>query len=302
MNKDIRVSVTLPTHPKTIRMMRELGDRSFYNLIRLWTFVSTNRPDGDLAGMDAIDIEIAVDWQGKPGVFVAEMIRRRLLDEVDGRYVVHDWLDHNEFASHAPERSAVARNAARARWDKKNKGSMLNDAKSNAPSIDKQCPSPYPYPSPNELKKPRAGDAMSEPPSAPAEIFLKSQSNHFRQSLESVLKDIKRDCEIIVSLPGKRQRFNPYQAVQKAVNEGMHPEAIRETLRDMAKYWDTPKVKTPWGWWRRVLEKNSGNMWEKEGIARAEGYKKAIAEAVSSDLLARIGLSIKTIPAIGKAG
>lgn len=297
MNKDIRVSVTLPTHPKIVRMMRELGDRSFYNLIRFWTFVSTNKPDGDLAGMDDIDIEIAVDWQGDHGRFVAEMIKRRFIDERDGRYVVHDWLDHNEFASHAPERSEKARKAARKKWEKwrmETDKAMLNSACSNATSRDKLCPSPSPSPSPS-LKKPRNVGAMDKPPSAPAEVFLNNKSKHFRSGLENVLKDIKQSCDIIVALPIKRQMFNPYQAVQKAVNEGMHPEAIKETLGEMARYWDTPRVKTPWGWWRKVIEKNSQNRWEKEEIAKAEEYKQAITEAVNSDLFERLGLKIKTL-------
>lgn len=113
--------------------------------------------------------------------------------------------------------------------------------------------------------------------------------------LEPVLVDINVACKTIESLPQKRQRFVPWEAVQKAVNDGMHPDAIRLTITDMAKVWDTPKVRTPWGWWRGVLENNSKNAWEKTEVSKAEGYKQALAEASASGLLETLGLKIKTL-------
>jgi hypothetical protein len=59
MNKDFRIAVSLPYHPKIEKLMRRLGDKSFYCLIRLWAFTAMNKPDGILSGMDAEDIEIA---------------------------------------------------------------------------------------------------------------------------------------------------------------------------------------------------------------------------------------------------
>ena len=176
MNRDFRVSVTLATHPKTKKLMRQLGDRAFYNLIRFWTFVAQNSPDGCLDGYDIDDIEIAADWQGEPGVFFQALVDRRFIDETDAGYQVHDWEEHNGYAAHAKERSKKATKAAAARWgkpEKKNEteGLMLNDAKSNAPSIKEHsgqhassnapspaptptpAPTPAPAPSPNELAK-----------------------------------------------------------------------------------------------------------------------------------------------------
>jgi hypothetical protein len=302
MNKDIRVSVTLPTHPKTVKLMRLLGDRAFYNLIRFWLYVAQVKPDGDITGMVAEDIEIASDWQGKPGAFLDALLSLRFVDSMDGNLVVHDWDEHNEYASHSGERSEKARLAANARWRKNNGGVMLNDARSNAMSIKQQCPSPYPSPFPNELiKKPPGGEIARAQPSAPSEVSLKHvSSKHFRDRLECVMTEIKQACETIRSLPEKDKPFNPYQAVQKAVNTGKHPDAIRDTLTEMAHYWDTPRIKTSWGWWRFVLNKNSQNAWEKENTAQAEGYRNAIADlARQKDFLSAIGLTIKTIPTRG---
>jgi len=184
MNKDIRVSVTLPTHPKTIKLMRRLGDRAFYCLIRLWTFVGQNKPDGILNNMDSEDIEIAADWQGSPGEFVETLIDIKFLDFENETYKIHDWEDHNEYAAHAQARSEKAKKAARARWKQNglNKADtqdnatstdkhMLKNASSNATSINELCPSPSPIPSPspnNNLSTSYEVDRRPSDASAPA--------------------------------------------------------------------------------------------------------------------------------------
>jgi len=146
MNKDFRVAVSLPTHPKSIKLMRRCGDRSFYCLIRLWAYVALNRPDGDLTGLDIDDIEIAADWNGQCSEFYQALLDFRFLDKTDDGLFVHDWEDHNGYAAHAEDRSMKARKAAFAKWERQNK---CNEHEvSNAPSIVEQCPLPSPYPSP----------------------------------------------------------------------------------------------------------------------------------------------------------
>jgi hypothetical protein len=116
MNKDFRVLVTLPVHPKTKKLMRQLGDRSFYNLIRLWAWVAQNKPEGVLANMEKEDIEIACDWKGDEGLFVDTLIDLKLIDCKDGVCEIHDWEDNNGFAFGAAQRVAKAKKAAKARW------------------------------------------------------------------------------------------------------------------------------------------------------------------------------------------
>lgn len=118
MNKDFRVAIGLTTHPKTIKLMRRLGDRAFYNLIRLWSYVAQSKPDGTLCNVDTDDIEIAADWQGKDGVFCQALIDLHFLDEVNGIYTIHGWREHNGYAANAESRSNKARLAAAAKWDK----------------------------------------------------------------------------------------------------------------------------------------------------------------------------------------
>jgi uncharacterized phage protein (TIGR02220 family) len=154
MNKDFRVLVTLPVHPKTKKLMRQLGDRSFYNLIRLWAWVAQNKPEGVLANMDKDDIEIAADWEGDEGLFVDTLIALRLVDCNEGVCEIHDWEINNGFAFGAAQRSEKARNAAKARWGSKDANhakSCLEQCSEDAQAKTSNAPSPSPSPSLNNI-------------------------------------------------------------------------------------------------------------------------------------------------------
>ena len=178
MNNDFRVIVTLPTHPKTKKLMRQLGDRAFYNLIRLWAWVAQNKPEGLLANMDKDDIEIAADWDGDEGLFVDTLIALRFIDCEDGVCKIHDWEENNGYASAANKRSEKARLAAKARWDKRLSkdaktcseqcSGMLEHEPSNAPSPN---PTPSPSPKDNTLTG-IVGKTLPTPPNCPVEKII----------------------------------------------------------------------------------------------------------------------------------
>lgn len=109
---DARVKVTLPDHPKTKKLIRKCGQAGAWNLIRLFLFAASNRPDGDLSGMDTDDLEIAADWQGEAGAFVAALVEVRFLSGAEGEYVIHDWAEHNPWASGSNARAEKSRWAA----------------------------------------------------------------------------------------------------------------------------------------------------------------------------------------------
>lgn len=109
MNTDIRISVGLTSHPKTVKLMRRCGDRSFYSLISLWVWAAQYRPDGVLSGMDKEDIEISAGWQGEEGKLVDNLISLRFIDDDNGNYSLHDWADHNLWAAKAEERGDSGR-------------------------------------------------------------------------------------------------------------------------------------------------------------------------------------------------
>ena len=105
MNTDIRIAIGLSTHPKTIKLMRRCGDRSFYCLVRLWSWAAQYRPDGNLEGMDNESVEIAADWTGDVGVFASQLANIGFIDGQEGGYILHDWCHHNPWACKAEDRA-----------------------------------------------------------------------------------------------------------------------------------------------------------------------------------------------------
>lgn len=161
MNKDIRISVGLPRHPKMIKLIRKVGEGAFRCLITLWCFAAENRSNGDLYGMDEMDIAIASGWDdGSEDKWLDALISCGFIDRSAAGLRLHDWEDNNPWAAGAEQRSEKAKNAAAARYAKRNAANStatstnehnnehdlaeLKDELSYAPS-----PSPSPSPSPD---------------------------------------------------------------------------------------------------------------------------------------------------------
>lgn len=105
---DARISVALPSHPKTKKLIKIAGTDAAWRLVCLFLWAAQNRPDGNLSGMDAEDIELSVDWSGDDGSFVLALIRVGFLEEYDSGYVIHDWIEHNPWAAGADDRKQKA--------------------------------------------------------------------------------------------------------------------------------------------------------------------------------------------------
>lgn len=102
---DARIATTLPTHPKTKKLLRRLGFEGGWCLVRLILWAASSRTNGNLEGLSDEDIELAVDWAGEVGDFVAALSDVRFLDGTEGSRVIHDWSEHNPWAAGASERS-----------------------------------------------------------------------------------------------------------------------------------------------------------------------------------------------------
>jgi len=113
---DARISVGLPAHPKTKKLIRRLGEGGAWRLVCLFLWVAQSRPDGDLSGMTGEDIELAADWQGEEGAFIKALIEVGFVDGEEGCYEIHDWEQHNPWAAGASRRSEVARQNALKKW------------------------------------------------------------------------------------------------------------------------------------------------------------------------------------------
>jgi len=161
MNEDIRISVDFLDHHKTARLEKELGFQGVKALLRLWFYAAKYRPDGHLSNMDNDDIIIAARWKENPELLINALTHKgkAWLEWKEDHYYLHHWVERNGYASHAEKRSEIARKAADARWNRKEKQSldalsidtaMLDECVSNA---DAYAPSPNPFPFPNPKDK-----------------------------------------------------------------------------------------------------------------------------------------------------
>ena len=85
------------THPKTRRMAKRLGVRPAAvvgHMASLWSFTAEFAPDGDLSRFDTEEIELAADWGGAEGDFVAAAKASGYLDGNGNGLIVHDWPDY----------------------------------------------------------------------------------------------------------------------------------------------------------------------------------------------------------------
>lgn len=109
---DARISTSLPTHPKTKKLIRRLGVGAAWHLVRLFLWVAENRSDGDLSGLSDEDLELAVDFDGEEGAFVHALRDVGFIDGEQGAGRIHDWEVHNPWAAGAEARSEKSRWAA----------------------------------------------------------------------------------------------------------------------------------------------------------------------------------------------
>ncbi|WP_043806212.1 hypothetical protein [Desulfocurvibacter africanus] len=117
MNTDIRISVSFRGHRKRKKLKMILGPGATDYLLDLWIAVAMQRPDGVLIGWDETDIGIESGWESEPNRFVEALISVGFLDRrEDGVYVLHDWIDHNPYATGAKARSSKGTFSNLKRW------------------------------------------------------------------------------------------------------------------------------------------------------------------------------------------
>lgn len=233
MNTDIRLSLSIRTHPKTKKLKFMLGSDGVLSFIWLLMFVAESRPDGDLAGLDTVDIALAADWQGEPSEFVSALARIGFLEQSENGFQIHDWKQHNPWAANAKSRSDHARKAASARWGKYgcDTASQENQRlikETDAPSTDGQC---------SEHKRAMNSDAASNAPSpAPIPIPTKRGSSRLSKAESNYSPEFE---EIWAAYP-KRNGSNPkkaaYFAYRQRIKEGINGEEIRKGLHCYAAW------------------------------------------------------------------
>lgn len=163
MNTDIRIAITCTDHPKTKKLIRRLGYESFWCLVKFWSFVAVNKPDGDISCYDSEDIEIGSGWDNEEGVFYNALVDLGFVDERENNKTVHDWEKHNGWACGAEKRSEHARTAAKARWDKRITHGGTTELMPEQCGEHTNSNAPSPNPSPNPSPKPKRTNGKFNP-------------------------------------------------------------------------------------------------------------------------------------------
>ena len=136
---DARLSVGLYKHRKIKKLVAQIGFEGPWRLVGLWLYARESRPNGVLHGMTGEDIELEVDWAGAKGAFVAALVECKWLDKDGDTFVLHDWAEHQPFASNAQARKDSARLAGLIRQYGERKGREMfhvDQAASQRPASD----------------------------------------------------------------------------------------------------------------------------------------------------------------------
>jgi hypothetical protein len=83
-------------HPKTIEFAEQLDIPVCYAVGPLelfWHWVAKYRPDGDITGVKATSIAHAIRFPGSSQKLWDALLAAGLIDEVDSRFIVHDWSE-----------------------------------------------------------------------------------------------------------------------------------------------------------------------------------------------------------------
>jgi hypothetical protein len=177
MKVDIRVDADFICHPKTQRLIREMGDKVVASLLSLWGYIA-----------------MVARWDGDPKQFVDALVRLGWLKKQGKTYSIHEWEIHQTYVFFAEERSQAARKAAETRWKKQRgdgAGRMREACGAHAPD---PVPSPVPSPSPDPFPPPGTGtdggngSGVDEAPAPAAPAFSPIQ---IRGLISGIVSDVK---------------------------------------------------------------------------------------------------------------
>lgn len=242
MNADIRISTSLPRHPKYKRLKRLLSESPMEYLVSFWCYVASYAPTGELTGWNCDDIEEAAEWRGDKGLFFSSMIEVGFLSEKDQGYYPHDWEDHQPWVVGSEERSKAARKASQARWGNKPQSGIDAEAMRNA--CGTQCGTDA---TSNAELMPSRGDAPSPSPS-PLPKTLKTEDEDRASVSERI--SMTEMQELYVTYLGKIAANQPVAAVLRDLSRDYPADRIREAFKRCAASAKKPNL----SWVKTCLE------------------------------------------------
>lgn len=148
MNTDFRVSVGFQHNIKIRRLKKALGAAGPLCLIHIWGYAAQHFPEGTFQEVSRVELEAVAGWCGTAGRLVDTLLELRLIEEKDGEITIHEWAQHNGYASSARIRSDKARLAAMKRHHAQaDAGADARAGETAYPPSPSPTPSPKPTPS-----------------------------------------------------------------------------------------------------------------------------------------------------------
>lgn len=179
MANSLNVDLDYFTHPKTLRLVGLLGSGAEVLPIKLWAYCGKYHAEhGAMVGYGVSEIESVIGWTGKAGDAVAALVKVRYLDQVEGGYAVHDWI---EYQGHIHAYKVRGKAAAMKKW--KLAADAVSNASSNASSI-------HGTESPKDPRNTKGiCDASSNPTSNAASNAVSITASNALASVHSVRSD-----------------------------------------------------------------------------------------------------------------
>jgi hypothetical protein len=115
----IPIDEAFPAHRKTLHFCALMQDHNaFAYLIRLWAWAARSAADGELAGLDPLTIEFAIQYRHTDGRCYAAMVKAGFIDEdepgIPAR--IHGWMDHTGASIQRMEAAAKASRTRKQEW------------------------------------------------------------------------------------------------------------------------------------------------------------------------------------------
>lgn len=246
--KDARIHTGFPNHPKTKKLARRLGPQGPLSCLYLFLWSAANRSDGNLTGMTAEDVELAVDWPGDDGAFVAALLAVRFLDGEEGTYKIHDWAEHNPWAAGAQQRSEKARWAALCKqYGRHEAARMMPEYASRLPDAVPDGASGNPNGVPEGASGTQAAPSGTAPSPNPNPSPFPSTPDTSQQAPEisEVATLAGRAC-LLMRQAGCPTTNPSHPDLLAALDEGVTPQALADTVTEGLSR--APPVAKPFAW------------------------------------------------------
>lgn len=124
-----RLDENFSQHPKVLRLAELLGCSKHEArgiIVTLWNWTVRFAKDGDLSVATPRELELALEWEGKPGALIRALIKVRLIDKSaeNGDLSIHNWMRYADAWKAAQKKHTQRNQADRAQMSRDSTGTV----------------------------------------------------------------------------------------------------------------------------------------------------------------------------------